>query len=756
MNAESIPQERRGVPCRTPCRRRQAPELHMAVLFDSENKVFTIHTENTTYQMKVDSLGSLLHLYYGRKTKGCMDYLLTYADRGFSGNPYDAGTDRTYSMDALPQELPSLGTGDYRNPALIIRNGDGSVSCDLRFKGYGIEEGKYGLEGLPAVYAESGDKAQTLRVYMEDQVTGVDAELLYGVLPEYDIITRSLVIANRGEKRIYVEKAAPACLDFLSGNYDIISFYGRHAMERNFQRIPAAHGSYTIGSRRGTSSHQYSPFFILADRKADEDSGSCYGLSFVYSGGFKGEVETDQYNQTRAVLGLQEEQLSYPLEKGERFVVPEVVMSFSAEGFSALSHNFHRCFRNNLCRGYYKNRVRPILVNSWEASYFDFDGDSLLALARQARELGIEMLVLDDGWFGDRNDDNRGLGDWTVNRDKLKYSMGELAEKINSLGLKFGLWIEPEMVSEDSRLYREHPDWALQIPGRKPVRSRNQLVLDFSRTEVADFIFEQICSVLDHANIEYVKWDMNRSLSDVYSVAGDQGKVLYDYMLGVYRFLERLIQRYPNLLIEGCSGGGGRYDAGMLYYTPQIWCSDNTDAVDRLKIQYGTSFGFPVSACGSHVSTVPNHQTGRVTSLKTRGITAMPGTFGYELDLGKLTDEEKEEVKEQIREYHRFAPLIQNGLYYRLRSPFEDEAAAWEFVSEDGSQVLIQAVTTQIHGNMTAIYVKLRGLETDSVYEDENRKRYGGGALMETGLPLPAGMGEYRAWQMYLRRVEER
>lgn len=726
----------------------------MTIAYKKEEGTFTLHTNTTTYQMQVDAYGFLLHLYYGRKTEGCMDGLLTCVDRGFSGNPYDAGGDRTYSMDVLPQEFPCLGTGDYRSPALVVKNGDGSYACDLRYKSHEIKEGKYQIQGLPAVYG-SKEEAQTLEILMEDSVTKVQAILRYGVLPKRDVITRSVEIINGGQEKIYLEKVQSASLDLLHGEYDLLTFYGRHAMERNFQRSRVGHGSQVIGSRRGTSSHQYSPMMILADGETTEKAGSCYAMSFVYSGGFKGEVEKDQFNQIRMGLGIQDEMFSYPLEAGENFLAPEVIMSYSSQGLNHLSQKLHTCIRKNICRGIYKEKVRPILVNSWEASYFDFDGESIFRLAEQAKEAGIEMLVMDDGWFGKRDDDNSGLGDWTVNEKKLGGTLGQLIERINGIGIKFGIWVEPEMVSEDSDLYRQHPDWALAIPGRKPVRSRNQLVLDFSRKDVVDHIFEQICQVLDQGNIEYVKWDMNRSLSDVYSaVTNHQGRVMHDYVLGLYDFMERLIQRYPKLLIEGCSGGGGRFDAGMLYYTPQIWCSDNTDGADRLRIQYGTSFGYPVSAVGSHVSAIPNHQTGRKISMKTRGIIAMAGTFGYELNLGALSQEEKEEIKEQIRVYHKYAPLIQNGVYYRLSNPFEEETAAWAFVSEDQSEVLLNAVIQEIHGNMTVNYVKLQGLDEAAVYKDmETEKTYTGAVLTEVGLPLPVQLGEYQAYQIYLEKL---
>ena len=724
----------------------------MGIVYCEADRTFTIQTKNTTYQMQVDRFGFLLHLYYGKKTDGsCMDYLLTYYDRGFSGNPYDAGSDRTYSMDALPQEYPCYGTGDYRSVALIIENADGSTACDLRYRSHQISNGKYKIPGLPAVYAEETE-SQTLEITMEDVVTGVEVTLLYGVLPDYDVITRSAKIAYHGDGKIFIQKAQSACLDFLYGKYDLLTFYGRHAMERRMQREPVTHGSHVIGSVRGTSSHQYNPMMILADEHTTDSCGNCYAMSFVYSGNFKGEALKDQFGQTRALLGLQDEMFSYPLETGSVFYTPEVLLSFSGSGMNQLSQNLHRCIRQHICRGKYKESIRPILVNSWEAAYFDFDGDTLYELAKEAKNVGIDMLVLDDGWFGKRDDDNSGLGDWFVNEKKLGGTLGSLIQKINDLGVKFGIWIEPEMISEDSDLYREHPDWALTIPGRNPVHARNQLVLDFSRKEVVDHIFDQICKVLDQGNIEYVKWDMNRSLMDVFSRGTkDQGRVMYDYVIGLYDFLERIVTRYPDLLIEGCSGGGGRFDAGMMYYTSQIWCSDNTDAMDRLQIQYGTSFGYPISAVGSHVSAVPNHQTGRITSLHTRGVVAMAGTFGYELNLGKLSEEEKEEIRSQVEEYRKFAPLIQTGLYYRLSDPSKEEYAAWAFVSEDQKEVLLNVVMQEIHGNMTVNYVNLQGLKCSAVYRDtETGKTYNGAALMEAGIPMPVEMGEFKAYQMHL------
>ncbi len=740
----------------------------MAIQYQKEDRVFTIHTANTTYQMKVDSYGYLLHLYYGSRISGSMEYLLTYADRGFSGNPYEVDEDRTYSLDALPQEYPSQGTGDYRSPAMIVKNTDGSFSDSLHYSSHKITKGKYSLPGLPAIYAgasqapaKTGDanmEAETLEVTLRDAVSGLEVTLLYGVLPERDIITRAVKVTNGGRGVVELLKVQSACLDFLYGDYDFIQFYGRHAMERSLQRTPVSHGSQVICSRRGASSHQYNPFVILAEHETTEDCGGCYGLSFVYSGSFKAEVERDQYDQIRISMGLQDELFSYRLEPGEVFYAPEVVMSYSADGLARLSHNYHRTYRHNLCRGKYKLAPRPVPINNWEATYFDFTGDQICEIARKAAELGVEMLVLDDGWFGKRDSDFSSLGDWYVNEKKIGGPLSALVERINGLGLKFGIWVEPEMVSEDSDLYRAHPDWAFSIPGRKPVRGRNQLVLDFSRKEVVDCIYGQIGRLLDSANIEYIKWDMNRSITDIYSAtaqSADQGAVLYRYVLGLYDFLERLTRHYPDLLIEGCSGGGGRFDAGMLYYTPQIWCSDNTDAIDRIRIQYGTSFGYPISAVGSHVSAVPNHQNGRITAIETRGSVAMAGNFGYELDPNQITDDEAYLVKEQIRNFHQWQHIIHDGDYYRLVSPYAGkDVTAWMFVSEDRGEALMQAVILESHGNPITSYVKLKGLDKEAVYQDQvTGLKYRGEALMKAGVPVPQLGGEYLPWNLYLKKI---
>ena len=558
-----------------------------------------------------------------------------------------------------------------------------------------------------------------------------------------------MIIKNAGKAPVTVKKAQSACLDFLHGDYDLIKFYGRHAMERNMERMPVSHESTRIGSRRGTSSHQYNPGVILAGKNTNEDSGSCYGMLFVYSGNFLVEAEKDQYDQTRIQMGLTDELFAYPLEAGAEFIAPEVILSYTNKGLSRLSQQYHHCIMNHICQGKYVHANRPVLINSWEAAYFDFTGDTIVELAKEAKALGIDMVVMDDGWFGKRNDDNSSLGDWYVNEEKLGGTLTKLIERVNAEGVKFGIWIEPEMVSEDSDLYRDHPEWAITIPGRKPVRSRNQLVLDFSRKEVRDEIFKRICAVLDQGNVEYIKWDMNRSLADIYAP-----NVTYDYVLGVYDFLEKLTNRYPDILIEGCSGGGGRFDAGMLYYTPQIWCSDNTDAINRTRIQYGTSFFYPVAAMGSHVSAVPNHQTGRVTSMHTRGVAAMSGTFGYELNPALLNAKEKAEIRAQLAQYREYQELIREGDYYRLSNPFQDNFAAWMVVSDDRSKALVSVIRLTAEANPPAAYVTLKGMEEDAFYREKTTgKVYPGVALMEAGILLPAAVSEYEAYQIELERV---
>lgn len=686
-----------------------------------------------------------------------MDYLLHRKDVGFSGNPYEAGEDRTFSLDTLPQEFPSYGVGDYRNNCVGVCQADGTRAADFRYVSWEIREGAHKIPGLPCLFDED-ETAETLVIFLEDAASSLKLELYYVVFADRDVIARSARITNGGKEAVRLEKMMSACLELPNGSWEAIHFHGRHAMERRLERLPLMHGTMEVGSRRGTSSHQHNPGVILCSPDATEEHGGCYGLSLIYSGSFSMEIEMDQMDSVRAVCGINPEFFEYRLEPGEAFDTPQLMMTYSGSGLGRMSANFHSIIRHNLCRGKYKFARRPVLINNWEATYFDFNEEKILSIARQASELGIEMLVLDDGWFGSRDSDNAGLGDWFVNTDKLKGGLTDLVTGINGLGMKFGIWIEPEMVNEDSRLYREHPDWALTIPGRKPCRSRNQLVLDMSRSEVRDYVFDSIAAVLKSANVEYVKWDMNRSICDVYSAVlpkERQGEVYHRYVLGIYDLMERFTSSFPNILFEGCSGGGGRFDPAILYYSPQIWGSDDTDGIERLEIQYGTSFFYPISAVGSHVSAIPNHQTGRRTPLATRGVVAMAGSFGYEMDLNLLTEDEKEAVKAQVEDYKKYYDLIHNGDYYRLTSPQGDSGfTAWQFVSGDKTRTLLNLVITHVRANAPDLWFKLRGLDPEKRYRlEENGRIYSGSALMNAGISIPMIMGDYPAVQMVLTEV---
>ena len=758
----------------------------MAIIIDEKNRLFTLHTKNSTYQMKADSLGTLLHTYYGTRIDDSdMSYLIVKKDRGFSGNPYECGmSDKTYSLDLFPQEYSCYGTGDYRISALKVQNEDGSYAVSLTYQGYRMHSGvKYAIPGLPAVYAKN-DKmnskesvsAGSLEITLQDEVTGVEVVLLYGVLEELDIITRAVRIVNRGTRKVILQKAASMNLDWVNGDYEWMSFYGGHVRERNVQRSQLDHGIHSIGSVRGASSHHYNPFVIICDKNTDEESGGCYGFAFLYSGEFQMEAEKDQVNQTRLICGIHPDNFAWNLQPGEQFDTPEVMMTYSAEGFGALSRNLHKTIRKNICRGEWKEKRRPVLINNWEATYFNFTGERLVSIAKGAAELGVELFVLDDGWFGRRDGEDSGLGDWFPNEEKLGCSLKELAERIVGMGMQFGLWVEPEAISEESDLYREHPDWAVIIPERKPVLARKQLILDFSREDVQDYIINRLSDIFTETPITYVKWDFNRNICDKYSRAlspENQGEFAHRFVLGLYRVLETLTTRFPHILFEGCSGGGGRFDAGMLYYTPQIWCSDNTDAIERLRIQYGTSFCYPVSSMGAHVSAVPNHQTGRITPLSTRACTAMAGTFGYELDISKMTEEEKNQVRGQIRKFKEYYDLIQYGEYYRLLPPSDSQCTVWETASPDGEEALISAVYHYTTANAAPVIIKVQGLKEESRYRvqleldhlaDECKEeilqklplyfRGGetvtGSALRHGGLVIPEALQDYGAWQIHV------
>ena len=581
--------------------------------------------------------------------------------------------------------------------------------------------------------------------------------LKYGLLEKKDIITRSAVFCNMGDAPCKITKAFSLCLDIPHGDWDWVHFHGRHIMERLVERRRLFHGVQESSSNRGTSSHQQNPSVLLCSNDCTETSGECIGALLVYSGSFQTKIELTQLNQVRMLMGINSECFSWELKPNEKFSTPEVILSYSDSGMETLSHNFHNVIRNNICRGEYKQSERPVLINNWEATYFDFNEERLENIAKEASKLGVDMFVMDDGWFGKRDSDTSGLGDWFVNEEKLKGGLNTLVEKVKSYGMKFGIWFEPEMVSEDSELYRTHPEWAIQIPNRKPTRSRYQLVLDMTRQDVRDYLFKVISDVLSSADISYVKWDMNRSICDWYSAelpVENMGEMQHRYVLGLYELLDRLTSEFPHILFEGCSGGGGRFDAGILYYCPQIWCSDDTDAYERTKIQYGTSFFYPISTIGSHVSIVPNHQTGRITPFETRAVTAMSGSFGYELDLNTLSEEEKNAVVEQNKRFKKYGPLIHNGRYYRLSNPMTDKFAIWSFVSENSGEVLVHGLIFRTEPNMTRYSVKLRGLISDKKYVvDGDNKIYTGKALMEGGILLPKPWGDFFPIELHLKAV---
>lgn len=725
----------------------------MGIIIDKTQRLFTLQTSNSTYQMKVGKLGDLLHLYYGAKVSSDdLSYLLFDGEAHFAAYPY--GNDRRNgSLDILPQEFSSCGTGDFRSLGLDLKNSDGSHVANLKYKGFELSNGKYQLETLPSFFQTERDDVESLKIILADEISKVEVELSYGVFEEKDVITRSVKVINRGEKEITLNKIQSLILDFSGGNFELLHFYGRWAMERQSEIIPIGHNTISFGSNYGVSGNRQNPGFIVMDATTTQNQGNCYGFNLVYSGNFTATAEKASLGQTRITLGLGDNSFTWRLGEGESFQAPEAIMSFSSKGLNNLSHNFHNLVRENLCRSKYSQESRPVLINNWEATYFDFAGNKLIDLAEAAKEIGADLLVMDDGWFGNRNDDNRALGDWFVNEKKLGMSLSELASQVNNLGLKFGLWIEPEMVSEDSDLYRAHPDWALNFPNRKPLLGRNQLVLDLSKEEVRDYIYKLLVDIFDKCTLSYIKWDMNRPISDWYSMdlnTEQQGELQHRYVLGLYDLMGRLTERYPDILFEGCASGGARFDLGMLAFQPQIWTSDNTDAINRLSIQEGTSYLYPISAMGAHVSVSPNHQNGRTTPFDTRVNVAMSGTFGYELDITKICESDKRKAKASTERYKSYQNLIFYGDYYRLDTL--PGLKAWQFVSKNQEESLVTVVDTDVEGNPPFNYLKLCGLDENADYEIDG-KTYKGNVLMNAGLRLKQSIGNYPSDRFYLRKL---
>ena len=692
----------------------------MPIIYNEKTREFHLYNQEISYIIKILDNDQPGQLYYGKRLTHREDFshLFEYAMRDMSSYAFEGNS--TFSLENIKQEYPTFGCGDMRFPAYEIERENGSHVVEFVYKEHKIYNGKPKLEGLPATYVESDDEAQTLELVLEDTSINTRIVLLYTIYEAFPVIARSVRFECDSDEKITLLSAMSACVDLPDKDYEMIDLAGVWARERHVRRHKLDYGIQSIYSMRGCSSYQFNPFLALARENADEFQGQVYGFSLVYSGNFLAQTEVDNYDTARVLMGIHPNGFKWTLGKGESFQTPEMVMVYSKAGLNGMSQTFHKLYRTRLARGTWRDKVRPILINSWEAFYFDFDAPKLLGLADAAADLGMELFVLDDGWFGKRDDSTSSLGDWYPNEEKLKGTLKELAEKINAKGLKFGLWIEPEMTNKDSDLYRAYPDWLLAEQGKRICHSRNQYVLDFSKKEVREYIGDMLENLLAEVPVSYIKWDLNRTFSEVFSNGNDreyQGKVCHKYILGVYELYERLTSRFPHVLFESCASGGARFDPGMLYYAPQGWTSDDTDAIERLKIQYGTSMVYPVSCMGSHVSASPNHQTNRVTPIETRADVAYFGTFGYELDLLKLGEEDKAEIRRQIAFMKEKRDLIQKGTFYRLKSPFEGNETAWMIVSEDQKKALVGYYRVMQPVNVGFKRLKLKGLKEDICYK---------------------------------------
>lgn len=708
----------------------------MNIIWHEESKQFHLYNNEISYVMYVQPNGEMGQLYFGSKIHDRDDftYLVNYGMRPVT--PYCV-PEAFFSLYNNRQEYPSFGTGDFGTPAYKIIDSNGSGVSNFKYVSHNIFASKKQLPGLPATYADEKE-AMSLEIELADELNEVHLFLSYSIFENYPIIARSARFVNEGRDEVILDRALSICLDLPDSDYEWLQFSGAWARERNLVTKKLDNGITAIESKRGHSGADENPFVIIKRPYTNEDFGEAVGFSFVYSGNFIAQAESNPDSRLRVLMGIHPDTFSWVLKSGESFCTPEALMAWSDKGLNSLSQSFHSLYTNHLVRGKWKKKERPILLNNWEATFMDFTEESILKIARKAKEAGAELFVLDDGWFGERNDDHRGLGDWFENRSKLPEGIKGLAEKIESMGLRFGFWIEPEMVNPDSDLYREHPDWAISVPGRYASLSRDQMVLDYSRPEVVDHIHDMLYKILKDAPVSYIKWDMNRSITECFSrsfSAKEQGMVYHKYILGVYSLYERLISEFPDILFESCASGGGRFDAGMLYYAPQAWCSDNTDGEDRVFIQYGTSYGYPVSSMGAHVSAVPNQQTGRTVPISMRGNVAMFGAFGYELDLNHISDEEFEIVKEQIKFVKEHRHLLQYGTFYRLKSPYESDQSAWMVVSEDKKEAVVAVFTMRSVVNKVPGILKLKGLDPDLKYETDGGYFYGD-ELMQMGIPM--------------------
>ncbi|MGN0315014.1 MAG: alpha-galactosidase [Fusicatenibacter sp.] len=720
----------------------------MRIHYDEKNRLFKLDTDHTTYLIGLTPEGYLGHVYYGRRIGNFGGaYRLRIEEAPFT--PSVNQREKSAFLDYFPMEYPTGGIGDYRESCLNVRNEQGCMGAELLYLSHTMEKGKPGLPGLPSSFG-SEKEVETLRIICEDRVLGLKAELMYSVFAAEDVITRSVKISNEGKENLCLEKVYSACLDMDNEDFEMITLHGAWARERHIQRRKVGYGKQMVSSFKGEPGHQEHPFLALVTPDTTQEHGEVYAMNFVYSGNFIAQTELTQFHQVRMVMGIHSEEFCWKLSPGESFYAPEAVLVYSSEGLGKMTRSFHDFYRNHMIRSPYKYKSRPVLINNWEATYFDFDTEKLLAIAREAKANGIEMLVMDDGWFGKRNKDDSSLGDWEVNEEKITGGLGELVRKVNEIGLKFGIWFEPEMISPDSNLYRKHPDWAIQIGGRENTQSRAQYVLDLSRCEVRDYAYECVAKILRSAPIAYVKWDMNRQLSNLGSarLAPDQQQELFHrYVLALYEMQERLVTEFPDLLLENCSGGGARFDPGMLYYSPQIWCSDDTDAIERLRIQEGTAMIYPISAMGAHVSDCPNHTVGRTTPFATRGQVALAGTFGYELDITKISSEDRAQIPEQVAMYHKYQELMQKGDYYRIHS-WNDEKPydCWMVAAKDGSEALVTYVQVLGQPNERSRIISLKGLLPDTDYRLEGTKEvYRGDELENCGFLVRDVRGDFQS-----------
>lgn len=691
----------------------------MPIQYHKSTQTFHLYNEQVSYIFKVLRNNQLGQLYYGKRVNDREDFDHLFETRQRPMAPCAFEGDLTFSLEHIKQEYPAYGSGDMRHPAIDILQENGSRIVNFTYQSHEIISGKPQLKDLPATYVENNDEATTLLITLFDEVIDTKIILSYTIYENLAVITRNAYIENCGNQKLILNQAMSMSLDLPDKDYEMIELTGAWSRERSIKNRKLEHGIQSIYSLRGCSSNNFNPFIALKRNDCTEYDGEVLGFSFVYSGNFLAQVEVDTYNVSRVTMGIHPHTFSWPLNQGESFQTPEVVMVYSDHGLNQMSQTYHELYQKRLARGQYRDQVRPILVNNWEGTYFDFDEEKILNIAKTAQKLGIELFVLDDGWFGKRNNDNAGLGDWYPNLEKLPHGIAGLSKKIVDLGMQFGIWFEPEMVNKDSDLYRTHPEWTFETPNRQTSHGRNQYVLDFSNPEVVDYIYGLMAKVIEESHITYIKWDMNRCMSEVYSSvhnSQDQGKVMHKYILGVYHLYDMLTTNFPEILFESCASGGARFDPAMMYYAPQCWTSDDTDAIERLKIQYGTSMVYPISSMGAHVSATPNHQVFRNTPLKTRADVAYFGTFGYELDLNKLSQDEQEQIIEQVQFMKEYREVIQFGTFYRLKSPFEGNETIWMVVSKDQNTAIVgyyrplQVVNEGYHR------VKLMGLDPNKEY----------------------------------------